>query len=183
MNHKVFCIRVNGQKLLYLCSHCLGTFHSAVSETEQTGEIKTVPLFGDVCKAVWRPLAKIMSQPLYYLYPCTNREHRHILTKEKKIPKALKIFFCLHFFLKSIKPLLALWRNLISVFKFEWPSSIKIKAAWLTEIELSFWNLDPLAINLSVYFWCESVDLDVLFKYLSKTIPAWLFNVQTEDFN
>lgn len=43
--------------------------------------------------------------------------------------------------------------------------------------------MDPSAINLSVYFWYVSVDLDVLFQYPSKTMPAWLFNAQTEDLN
>lgn len=34
--------------------------HPAVSEAEQTGESKTMPLFGAVRGAVWRPLTKVM---------------------------------------------------------------------------------------------------------------------------
>lgn len=111
---------------------------AAASEAEQTEEAKTMPLFGAVCRSSVEALSQDHVSGLFIICIQVLIKSTGTFLLRKKISKALKeIFCCLFTFFFPEKASNHCWhceKNLISAFKFGWPSSIKMKAAQLTEI-------------------------------------------------
>lgn len=86
---------VNGQKLLYLYSHCSGTFHSAAPQAEQTGKAKTMPLFGAVFRCSVEAFSQDHVSGPFVICIHVLIESTGIFLLWKKHPKSIKRYFLL----------------------------------------------------------------------------------------